>query len=271
MSYDDPLEQLAKTANWIAFGKALSSALETPTRYGCRDRNQLLARVAQHRGVDASSLRNPLAAVAWMRLNAPNALDEEAPSVPMTGVLTLSQISDLSGEAARGLAPGFFSGAISRRELQEQLRALRAARGKKTFTPHDRIEGQIAFEEKVFKCLQQNPAALAVDPGVEIVRSEGAGLVPADFYVVEDGQTVAAIECKAHRNKRHHRYLLETLSMTALMAREHFRAILIVPDTWGDSIAELANLIDRLHLERVSVAVFADDNQIILYYPQPGT
>ena len=103
------------------------------------------------------------------------------------------------------------------------------------------------------------PAALELGNDVEVVRSPRDSLVPSDFSVLRDGKIVAAIECKAHRSKRHRRYLIEILSMAALRARAHPQAFLIVPDTWEDSIAELSELVRDLGLQAVAIAAFSED------------
>ena len=78
---------------------------------------------------------------------------------------------------------------------------------------------------------------------------------------MRDGEAVAAIECKSHRNKKHRRYLLETLGMAALLTKDHRTAILIVPDSWGATTEELAKLVEQLHLSSVRIAVFAQDGE----------
>ncbi|MGR3372743.1 hypothetical protein [Pseudooceanicola nanhaiensis] len=253
------LEALAKIRNWIGFGKALSASLDDPSRFGFEDRSQMLAHVAKLRGVDPSSLRNPLAAVNWMKRNAPEALEHENPDIPMTGVLTLSQISILSNDLAQSLTPKFFSGEVSRGDLRKALEHVQAAGGGRGVTAHERVKRAQAFEEQVYRFLRKTPAALELGNDVEVVKSPRDSLVPSDFSVLRDGKIVAAIECKAHRSKRHRRYLIEILSMAALRARAYHQAFLIVPDTWEESIAELSELVRDLGLQSVAIAAFSED------------
>ena len=86
------VEAFAQDPNWISFGSSLTEALQDPESHGFTSSEKLMAEVARLRGVDPASLRNPLAAVAWMNTNASEALHDENLRVPMTGVLLLSQI-----------------------------------------------------------------------------------------------------------------------------------------------------------------------------------
>ncbi len=78
---------------------------------------------------------------------------------------------------------------------------------------------------------------------------------------MQDGEAVAAIECKSHRNKRHRRFLVETLAMASLQTKELQRAIVVVPQTWGTSTEELSLLTQELHLSGVRIAVFGRDEE----------
>ncbi|WP_372990272.1 hypothetical protein [Sulfitobacter sp.] len=83
----------------------------------------------------------------------------------------------------------------------------------------ERVKRPIEFEEEVFRFLARNLETLELGDDVEIVRSGRDALVPSDFTVMQVGEAVAAIECKSHRNKKHRRYLLETLGMAALLSQ----------------------------------------------------
>ena len=221
MTPDFTLEELAKTRNWIVFGKALSAALDDPACHGFDDASQMLAHVAQLRGVDPSSLRNPLSAVNWMKQNA----------AAMTGVLTLSQISNLSSDLAENLIPKFFRGEVSRRQLQVALRNAEAKQGGRGVAANERVKRAFEFEDDVFRFLQRNVEVLEFGDNVEIVRSGRGALVPSDFIVMQNGTSVAAIECKSHRQKRHRRFLLETLAMLELMTKQHQRSAVFRQDS----------------------------------------
>ena len=249
------LRKLSENRNWIAFGQALSAACEDPAQYGFQDTSQLLAHVAQLRCVEPASLRNPLAAVNWMKENAPKALEEKNAKIPMTGVLTLAQISIVSKRLAEDLAPKFFSGEISKRQLDIALRRAEQEHGRRV-AGHERMKRAMAFEEDVFTFLTQNPSKLELGHDVEIVRTAKDSLVPSDFTVLRDGRPVAAVECKAHRGTRHRRYLVETLAMAALRAADGRTSILIVPGSWGTSTDEIARLAKELSLANVRIAVF---------------
>lgn len=263
MAPNPSLREIADNRNWIAFGQALSTACDDPIQYGFQDASQLRVHVAQLRGVEPASLRNPLAAVNWMKKNAPKALEEGELRVSMTGVLKLSQISIISKQLAEELAPKFFSGEISRRQLDIALRRAEEDYGQRV-AGHERMKRAMAFEEKVFTFLIQNPSKLELGHDVEIVRTAKGSLVPSDFTVLRDGQPVATVECKAHRGTRHRRYLVETLAMAALRAADGRTSILVVPGSWSTSTAEISELADKLSLSNVWVAVFENHGNQLL-------
>ena len=171
-----------------------------------------------------------------MKKNAPKALAEKDLRVSMAGVLKLSQISIVSKRLAEELAPKFFSGEISRRQLDIALRRAEQEHGR-LVAGHERMKRAMAFEEEVFTFLKRHPSKLELGHNVEIVRTSKDSLVPSDFTALRDGQSVAAVECKAHRGTRHRRYLVETLAMAALRAADGQMSILVVPESWGTSTA----------------------------------
>ncbi|MFD2741284.1 hypothetical protein ACFSUD_17030 [Sulfitobacter aestuarii] len=249
------LSELAKIENWIAFGKALTLALDNPERYGFTEVSHLLAHVAKLRGVEEASLRNPLAAVKWMKDNAPKALSEENAKIPMTGVLTLSQISSVSSHLADELSPAFFSGRMPRRQLEIALRRAEAEQGLRV-PGHARMKQAVGFEEEVFRFLRDSPAKLGLGHNVEVVRTKRDAVIPSDFTVLRDAAVVALVECKSHRRTLHRRYLVETLAMAALRASNRAHSIIVVPASWGRSIQELADLCRDLSISGVSIAIF---------------
>ena len=173
----------------------------------------------------------------------------------MTGVLKLSQISIISKQLAEELAPKFFSGEVSRRQLDIALRHAEQQHGRRV-AGHERMKRAMAFEDEVFAFLRDHPATLELGADVEVVRTSKDSLVPSDFTALRDGQSVAAVECKAHRGTRHRRYLVETLAMAALRAADGQLSILVVPESWGTSTAEITWLADKLSISNVRVAVF---------------
>ena len=50
--------------------------------------------------------------------------------------------------------------------------------------------------------------------------------------------------------------MLETLGMATLAAREYSKTILVIPESWGDSIAVMAKLIEELNIRGVKIAIF---------------
>jgi hypothetical protein len=252
------LEAFASDPNWMSFAKALKSALKTPEDYGFAESNQMLAAVARLRGVDASSLRNPLAAVNWMVLNAPEALEAENGEIAMTGVLLLSQISILDNELAAKIAPKFFEGELSRTQVRDALKSAQVERGGRGVLAHDRVKQAVAFETAVAEFLSDNPDVLQLGSDIKITQGARSFRVPVDLVVVQNGKPIAAIEVKSHRQKRHQRYLLETLGMATLAAREYSKTVLVIPESWGESVSVMAKLIEELNIANVKLATFRD-------------
>ncbi|MCZ4262719.1 hypothetical protein O4G76_17930 [Limimaricola sp. G21655-S1] len=216
--------------------------------------------MAQLRGVEAASLRNPLTAVAWMKVNAPKALEADELKISMRGVLKSSQISIISKELSKELAPKFFLGGISTRQLDIALRRAEQEHGRHV-AGHARMKRAINFEEEVFTFLKEHPQTLELGHDVEVVRTGTDSLVPSDFSVLRNGRTVATVECKAHRSTRHRRYLIETLAMAGLRASGRAPSILVVPSSWDSSIEELSSLCHDLRLSGVRIAVFNNTKQ----------
>lgn len=250
----------ADDPNWVSFGKSLRHAVQDPSSYGFTSSEKLLAEVARLRGVDTASLRNPLAAVAWIEANAPEALNDKNAHVPMTGVLLLSQIGILDKGLAEKIGPDLFSGALSRDDLRRALDELKARPGIGKIAAHDRVKRAEAFENRVFDYLQSHPDVLGLGERVTVVPSTRAATAPYDFAAIRDGEMVAAIEVKSSRQKLHYRYLVETLAMIALAARKYNRALLVVPEDWGDAIDKIGELIRSLRLDGVQHAMFSEED-----------
>lgn len=258
MTAHPPISALATEPDWLVFAKALAAAMENPSDHGFSDSSRLLSHVAQERGVDPASLRNHLAAVSWMSAHAPEALHKKNPGFPMTGVLVLSQIHKVSRELAADLAPEFFSGGVTKAELQHALRQAQAEKGGRGVPGQERIRRTARFEDDLYRYLAQHPLVLNMGKNVEVRRTEQSGRIPCDLIIMRDGKEVAAIEAKAPRQKRHHRYLLETIAMASLLSREYPSAVLVVPESWGDAVDEMADLIKALKFEDLKLAVFSD-------------
>lgn len=257
------LEIIASDPNWMSFAKALRLALQMPETFGCTDADHLLANVAKLRSVDTASLRIPLAAVHWMETHAPKALEEENRRVPMYGVLILSQIYNINNSLAEEIAPKFFRRELKGSDLQRTLRELEASQGGKGVAGHERVKKYSAFEVEVFQAIAAAPHLLEMGADLQIERGDRNAIVPADIVISRDGRPIAAIEVKSYRQKTHHRYLLETVAMAKLLAEQYSSAILVVPGNWGDAITTMAELIRKLLVENVRLAVLHrnDDGQ----------
>ena len=258
MTAHPPISALATEANWLTFAKALAAAMENPSNFGFADSSRLLSHVARERSVDPASLRNHLAAVSWMCAHAPEALQEENPGFPMTGVLVLSQIHRVSKDLAADLAPRFFSGDVTRRQLQEALRAAQAEKGGRFVPGQERVRRTADFEEEVYRYLAKHPLALEMGKNIRVTRSQHDCRIPYDLMIMRDGKEFAALEVKAPRQKRHRRYLVETIAMASLLLREYPSAVLVVPESWGEAVDEMAELIRDLRFDDLRLAVFSD-------------
>lgn len=252
------IEDFAQDSNWIRFGKSLSQAVQNPRSYGFTGSEELIAEVAHLRGVDPASLRNPLTAVTWMKDHAPKALDEENPRLAMTGVLLLAQITILDSGLANEIGPKFFSGDVTRAKLKATLATLRGGQVSHEIDAHHRYKRAADFEERVFEFLLADPGALGLGSDVTVARSPRQAVAPSDFVVLRDGKAIAAIEVKSHRQKLHHRYLVEALAMTSISARAYERAFLIVPEQWGNAVNRIEDLIRSLNLGSLQCAVFSE-------------
>ncbi|MCZ4365502.1 plasmid partitioning protein RepB [Sulfitobacter dubius] len=252
------IEDFAQDPNWIRFGKSLSQAMQNPRSYGFTGSEELIAEVAHLRGVDPASLRNPLTAVTWMKDHAPKAIDEENPRLAMTGVLLLAQISILDSGLADEIGPKFFSGDVTRAKLKATLATLREGQVSHEIDAHHRYKRAADFEERVFEFLLADPSALGLGSDVTVARSPRQAVAPSDFVVLRDGKAIAAIEVKSHRQKLHHRYLVEALAMTSISAKAYERAFLIVPEQWGNAVSRIEDLISSLNLGSLQCAVFSE-------------
>lgn len=259
MKNSESLEKMAGDQDWLSFAKSLSAAMREPEKYGFTDVNRLLAQVALLRSMDPSSLRIPLAAFSWLEKNAPEALELPGKKVPATGVITLSQITELSKETGSEIASKFFFGALKRKDLKSILADLQRKNGERGVLGHERYKNTVEFEEKVRDYLAENKGAGGLTPDADFVSSCKDSVVPSDLTMLSKGKPVAAILIKSHRQKRHHRHLVETIAMAALLANEYGRAILIVPGSWGTAIAEMNEIIQRLKLDKLRLLVFHDE------------
>lgn len=262
MEKTDFLQNIAQDPDWLSFAESLSSALRNPGEYGFTDSERLLARVAEMKGADPSSLRNPLKAYSWLERNAQDALKLTGLKLPMTGVLTLSQIWELSQEVGSNTAPKFFKGVLTRKDLKTILKDLQQQKGGRGVRGHERYKNAAEFEQLVRDYLAEYVDVFGMGPEVKITPSNKDAMVPSDLTILFKGKPVAAIEIKSHRHKRHRRFLVETLAMASLLGKEYHQSVLIVPSSWGNSISEMKEMISRLGLSRVVLGVFRDEPDV---------
>ncbi|TNJ43249.1 hypothetical protein [Phaeobacter sp. B1627] len=52
--------------------------------------------------------------------------------------------------------------------------------------------------------------------------------------------------------------MLETLGMATLAAREYCKTVLVIPESWGDSVDVMAKLIEELNIADVKLATFKE-------------
>ncbi|WP_415714444.1 hypothetical protein [Roseibium sp.] len=256
MKDSELLWHIAEDRDWLSFAKSLSAAMSEPDKHGFTDGERLLGHVAHLRGSDPSSLRNPLAAYSWLEQYAPEALKLDGQKFPMTGVITLSQISKLSEKTGSDAAPKFFRGDLTRKDLKTILKDLQQQKGGQGVRGHERYKNSVAFEEMAREFLIENQNLLGLGPRAEIVSTRKDALLPSDLTILFKGEPVGAIEIKSHRHKRHRRYLVETIAMGALLANEYGLSIMVVPSSWDTSIAEIKGIIRKLRLDRLKLFVF---------------
>lgn len=258
MSTEKYLLSIASEPNWLSFAKALRATMRSASDYGFESTDQLLDEVARMRGVGVASLRNPLAAENWLERNAPEVHASENLKVSMTGVLLLSQISILSNDLSKELAPKVFLGEVNRSQLQAALEAAKTAAGGFGGVAHERPRKAEAFEELVSLYLSNNIEVLGFDRAAKLERCPRDAHLHCDIVVSLDGRPAMAIEVKAYRQKRHRRYLVEVLGLMSLLSRNYPKAMLIVPESWGASTEVLRELRDELNLDDVQLAAIDD-------------
>ncbi len=125
------------------------------------------------------------------------------------------------------------------RRLSEQPKPRRA----RVVPGQERVRRTADFEEEVYRYLAKHPLALKMGKNIRVTRSQHDSRLPYDLMIMRDGKGVAALEVKAPRQKRHRRYLVETIAMASLLSREYPSAVLVVPESWGEAVDEMAELI----------------------------
>jgi hypothetical protein len=253
------LEVIAAETNWLVFGRLLRAAMRAHEDYGFASSGDVISRVAELSGRDPSSLRNPLAAEAWMARHAPEKDPEETVRLAMTSVLLLGQIHAVSPEMATVLAPRVYAGTINRKELKTALEEAKQAEHAPGGVGHERWHRTKSFEERAFIFLCENLELLGVGPDASISARAEPGILPYDFEIRSRGKAVAAVEVKAYRQKVTHRVQVEVLAVAALLSREFPEVLILTSKDWDRTMPAMARLRDELDLKAVRLATLDEE------------
>ncbi|TMV05675.1 hypothetical protein FGK63_16680 [Ruegeria sediminis] len=250
------LEEIAAEKNWIAFAKKLRAAVKVREHYGFSDIDSILDKVAELRGQDRASLRNPVYAEKWLEKNAPEIHASEPEYVAMTSVLSLIQLERISEAGVLELAPRVFDGTATRTELKLRIENAKHETHQSAGVGYDRWHRKRKYEDFVKRYLRNNIGALTKGMNAELRPRDKSKPVPCDLELWRGGKPLAAVELKSHRQKITHKFQIETLSVASLLLREFPKAFIITPTSWERTIPSLLDLRDRLSLQKVKIAVF---------------
>jgi hypothetical protein len=256
------LEVIAAETNWLVFGRLLRAAMRAHEDYGFVSPGDVISRVAELSGRDPSSLRNPLAAEAWMRRHAPEIKPEqtgETVRLAMTNVLLLAQIHAVSPDMAKELAPRVYAGTINRKELKKALEEAKQAEHAPGGVGHERWHRTRSFEERALTYLKENLGVLGFSAEATIALRAEPRTVPYDFEVRVGDEVVAVAEVKAYRQKVTHRVQVETLAVAALLRREFPEVFVVASQDWERAMPSMARIRDELRLEGVRLATLQED------------
>jgi len=253
------LEDIAAEKNWIAFAKKLRAAVKAREDYGFSDIDGILDKMAELRGQDRASLRNPVYAEKWLEKNAPKIHAEEPEHVAMTNVLSLIQLERMSEVGIVEIAPKVFDGTATRWEIKRLIDDAKVETNESAGVGHDRWHKKREYEEFITGYLERNVGAFNETGKIELNRRDKTKPVPCDLELWRDGKPLAAVELKSHRQKITKKFQIETLAVASLLLREFPKTYIVAPKSWERSIPSLLDLRDQLGLQKVEIATFDKD------------
>lgn len=256
MTAQQSLEDIAAEANWIAFAKKLRAAVNIREDYGFNDLDGILDKVAELRGQDRASLRNPIYAEKWLKKNAPDVHAVEPEHIAMTSVLKLIQLERMSEVAVLEVAPKVFDGTATRFEISKKIDKAKRETEQSAGVGHDRWHRKRAYEDFVKQYLENNIGVLSKGGKAELRPRDKSKSVPCDFELWQGGKPIAAIELKSHRQKITHKFQVETLAVASLLLREFPETYIIAPTSWERSMSSMLDLREQLSLQSIKFAIF---------------
>ncbi|MBI1495270.1 hypothetical protein [Halocynthiibacter styelae] len=266
MTVQQPLKDIASETNWITFAKKLRTAVKIREDYGFKDLDDILDRVAELRGQDRASLRNPVYAEKWLEKNAPDVHAAEPEHIAMTSVLKLILLERMSEVAVLEFAPKVFDGTATRLELNQKIEQAKRKTDQSVGVGHDRWHRKREYEDSIKRYLENNTGILGKG-GKTVLRPRNRSKpVPCDFELLRSGMPIAAIEIKSHRQKITRKFQVETLAVASLLLREFPETYIIAPTSWERSMPSLIDLREQLSLQNVKFAIF--DAEIANDHPE---
>lgn len=250
------LGEVAKEENWVALADGLRAAMEDPEVYGANDPEEILREVARLRGVRPGSLRNPLAAAAWLESHAPEVYRARPDGVGRSHVQMLAQLHDLDPDKARELAPRVFEGSIRHRDLRLVLDKATDAVRSSVVRARPRIMRRAQdFHEAAEAFLRANPGEIGLPEEVEYRSALRDRLPPCDLEIWHRGRPALAVEIKAARVRVSRQHMVETLGVASLLLREFDRVLIVLAPEWRSEAPGLVALRDALGLGDIGVAL----------------
>lgn len=266
MALQQSLEDIAAETNWITFAKKLRTAVKIREDYGFKDLDGILDRVAELRGQDRASLRNPVYAEKWLEKNAPDVHAAEPEYIAMTSVLKLIQLERMSEAGAADVVQSVLDGTMTRLGLNKKIEQAKRETDQSAGVGHDRWHRKREYEDSIKRYLENNIGVLNKDGKTELRARDRAKPVPCDFELLRGGKPIAAIEIKSHRQKITRKFQVETLAVASLLLREFPETYIIAPTSWERSMPSLMDLREQLSLQNVKFAIF--DEEIANDHPE---
>lgn len=263
---EQSLEDIAAEKNWIIFAKELRAAVKAREDYGFRDLDGILDKVAELRGQDRASLRNPVYAEKWLEQNAPEIHAAAPEHVAMTSVLKLIQLERMSEVAALELAPMVFDGSATRFEIKKRIEKAKRDTHQSAGVGHDRWHKTRKYEDFVTRFLERNPGILSQGEDTELRPRDKSKPVPCDFELWRGGKPIAAVELKNHRQKITRKFQVETMAVASLLLREFPMTYIVAPTSWERSMSSLLDLREQLSLPNVKFAIL--DTELASNHPE---
>lgn len=255
----DPIDDIAKEANWIALGARLARAMQSFSDYGLRSPEDVLRAVARAQGTHAMSLKKPLAAAEWLARRFPDVYERRPGTLPMSNALQLRTLDAVAPAEVDKIADQVILGLLSRSKIATIIDEARAREPRSTSVRRSPAALTKIFELRVASFLSDHLEQIVGYAPVSL-RSGGNCRPSADLlFELPSGQTVA-VEAKTSRTNVHERHLLEILGVSLLRERLNCKTFIIGGEGWADSLWRLGLLSDEFNVTNISIGILDLDN-----------